>query len=119
MNTQGWTAIMLGSVIAVQVLDAGLHIAIREVDLLRIMANAVLVTAVSLGVFITQFSRPAIWAGAIAYTGLNLAFVALYGLENPASGVNRAPLFAFMALSLWLTYRVRRLQAKAGSVLRI
>ena len=116
MEMQNRTLVMLGAVIAVQILDAGLHIAINEVELLRIMSNAVLVIGVSLGVFVTRSSRAAIWTGAIGYLGLNLIFVALFGLENPVTGANRAPLFAFMAVSLWLTYRVGRLQAMSAPV---
>ncbi|MBV0913814.1 hypothetical protein [Anianabacter salinae] len=115
METQGKTLAMAGAVIALQVVDAGLHIAINEVETLRILSNAVLVIGVSLGVFLTRSSRTALWAGAIGYVVLNLVFVALFGLENPVTGVNRAPLFAFMALSLWLSYRLGRLHAKAGA----
>lgn len=114
MDLRRKTLLMLGAVIAVQVVDAGLHIAINEVETLRIMSNAVLVVGVSLGVFLTQSRHMAIWGGAIGYVVLNLVFVALFGLENPVTGVNRTPLFAFMALSLWLTYRVGRLQALSG-----
>lgn len=115
MDLQRKTLLMLGAVITVQVVDAGLHIAMNEVEMLRIMSNAVLVIAVSLGVFLVRSSHAAIGAGAIGYVVLNLVFVALFGLENPVTGVNRAPLFAFMALSLWLTYRVGRIRAQAGS----
>lgn len=115
MDLQNKTLAMLGAVIALQVVDAGLHIAINEVEMLRILSNAVLVIGVSLGVFLPRPSRAALWAGAVGYLALNLVFVALFGLENPVTGVNRAPLFAFMALSLWLTYRVGCLQARAGS----
>lgn len=115
MDLQRKTLLMLGLVSGLQVVDAGLHIAINEVEMLRIMSNAVLLIGVSLGVFLTRSGHAAIWGGAIGYVALNLIFVALFGLENPVTGVNRAPLFAFMALSLWLTYRVGRLQAQPGS----
>lgn len=114
MELQRKIRVMLGAVIAVQVVDTGLHIAINEVEMLRVMSNAVLVIGVSLGVFLGQSWKTAIWGGAVGYIVLNLVFVALFGLENPVSGVNRAPLVAFMALSLWLSYRVGRLRAKAG-----
>ncbi|AVF03434.1 MAG: hypothetical protein Devi2KO_24140 [Devosia indica] len=113
MELQKKTLVMLGAVIAVQAVDAGLHIAINEVEMLRIMSNAVLVIGVCLGVFLGQTWRMALWAGAVGYIVLNLVFVAVFGLENPVTGVNRAPLFAFMALSLWLTYRVGRLRAQS------
>lgn len=113
MDFQRKALILLGAVIAVQIVDSGLHIAINEVELLRIVSNAVLVAGVSMGVFFVQTWRSAVWGGAIAYLVLNLGFVALFGPENPATGVNRAPLFAFMALSLWLTYRLGRLQGHA------
>lgn len=113
LNTK--TMVTLGAVIAVQAVDAGLHIAISEVEMLRIMSNAVLVVAVSSGVLLFPRRRVAVLAGASCYVALNLAFVALFGLENPVTGVNRAPLFAFIAVSLWLTYRIARLQAQAGS----
>jgi len=116
MNLQRKIPVPLGALIAVQVVDAGLHIAINEVEMLRIMSNAVLVIAVSLGVFLARSWRAVFWGGATAYVVLNLGFVALFGLENPVTGTNRMPLFAFMALSLWLTYRVGRLQAKADAL---
>jgi hypothetical protein len=115
MDLQSKTLVMLAAVIAVQVVDAGLHIATNEVEMLRIMSNALLVVAVSLGVFLTQSWRSAIWGGATGYLVLNLVFVALFGLENPVTAAIRMPLFGFVALSLWLTYRVGRLHAKAGS----
>lgn len=115
MDLQRRSVIMLGAVIAVQVVDAGLHIAINEVETLRILSNAVLAAAVCLGVLVTKSPRAVILGGAIGYLTLNLVFVALYGLENPVTGVNRTPLFAFMALSLWLTYRAERLQTMARS----
>lgn len=113
LQRQSW--LMAGAVIAVQVVDAGLHIAIKEVETLRILSNVVLAAAVALGVVAATSWRAAILGGAGAYVVLNLVFVAVYGLENPVSGVNRTPLFAFMALSLWLAYRVERLQSKARS----
>lgn len=117
MTWQNKLLATLGAVIAVQVVDVGLHVAISEVEMLRVVSNAVLVVGVSLGAFSLQSWRTAIWGGAIGYCVLNLVFVALFGLENPVSGVNRTPLFAFMALSLWLTYRVGRLKAKTGTAL--
>ena len=115
MNLHSRMLVVLGAVIAVKVVDAGLHIAINEVETLRVMSNVVLVIGGCLGVFLTRSRRTAIWGGAIGYLVLNLLFVALFGLENPVTGVNRTPLFAFMALSLWLIYRLGRLREKAGS----
>ena len=114
MKLQNREVFILGAVMAVQILDVGLHIAINEVEILRVMSNALLLIATSLGVFLTRSSRAVLWGGAIGYVVLNLVFVALFGLENPATGVNRAPLFVFMAVSLWLTYRIGRLKAQAG-----
>lgn len=114
MDIQNKALAMLGAVIMLQVVDAGLHIAINEVEMLRILSNAVLVIGASLGVFLARTSTAVIWAGAVGYLILNLVFVTLFGLENPVTGVNRTPLFAFMALSLWLTFRMERLHARAG-----
>ncbi|MFG5384707.1 hypothetical protein [Yoonia sp. R2-816] len=106
---------LLGIVVATQVVDAGLHVAINQVEPLRILSNAVLTIAVVSSVFAPQNGRMAILGGAIGYVALNLVFVALYGLENPVSGVIRAPLFVFMVLSLWFTYRLERLRVMIAS----
>mgnify|MGYP006280882727 CR=1 FL=1 len=113
MNFRKDPLIMLGAGVAVQIADAGLHISIDEAEALRILSNAVLVIAAATSLLLPRFRKTALWAGAIGYTGLNIGFVALFGLEDPVTGVHRAPLFAFMALSLWLTYRAGRLNAKA------
>ncbi|MEO1564199.1 MAG: hypothetical protein AAFR98_12245 [Pseudomonadota bacterium] len=116
MDIQKRTLWMLGAVIAVQVFDIGLHVAVNEVEPLRVLSNLVLIAGASFGALAQQNWRPVIWTAALAYVILNLAFVAIYGLVNPETGINRAPLFVFMAVSLWLTYRVEQLRLKASLV---
>jgi len=67
MDLDKKTMITLGAINAVQVVDAGLHIAINEVEILRVMSNAVLVVAVSSGVLLSRSWRGALWAGATGY----------------------------------------------------
>lgn len=114
MDIQKRTLWMLGAVIAVQLVDIGIHIAADEVEPMRVLSNAVLIIGVSLGVFASQNGRMVILGSALIYVVLTLVFVALFGLVNPVSGVSRVPLFAFVALSLWLTYRVAQVGLKAS-----
>lgn len=95
-------SVALGLVIAVQVIDVAVHVAVDQLEPVRVLSNTLLTGAATLAhVFPT---RRAAWlaAGSAVYLALNLWFLADEGLVNPVTDRLRLPLFGFVGISLGL-----------------
>ena len=106
-------ALILGiGVVAVQLIDVVIHVATGQAESIRILSN-VIVAGWAIGSLAGRAKILSVAIGAlVAYLGLNLAFLAMNGLTNPAQGnAPRITLFVLMALttvlSLWSMRRPR------------
>ncbi len=95
----------LGLLIAVQMFDIAVHIATGQVEPLRIASNIVIVAGAFAAMRLAPgAARSAVWIGGLGYLALNLVFLAVFGLTNPATETVRVPLFVFVAVSLALLW---------------
>ena len=100
---------------AVQLIDVAVHIAVGQVEPLRILGNAFLLTG---GVFAALMPR--LWTftlaiGVVDYLILNALFLWMNGLTNPETDTARIPLFAFVALSMWFAFALWRARRSADA----
>jgi hypothetical protein len=98
---------ILGIAIAlVQVVDIVIHMATDQVEIMRIIANLVIllwVVGVAWGRFKTGFLPISVGAVGV-YLLLNLTFLALEGVKNPAQGdAPRIMLFLLVLLTVGLS----------------
>lgn len=105
------TALALGLLIGLQVLDVLVHVATGQIEVIRIISNTVLSAGAVAAVLAPKRSSPLLLLAAIIYTALNVAFLAQHGLVNPATEALRVPLFVFVTVSVllaaWLARTLR------------
>ena len=97
--------VLLVALAGVQLIDIAFHLATGHVEVLRIVASAVIVVgAVVATTGVAPLAAPARWAimgtAAAIYLLLNVVFLVDAGLVNPTSGAPRIPLFVFVAMTL-------------------
>ena len=98
----------------VQILDIVVHIAAGEVEVLRFTASALLAVVAIVG-FVNVPGMVRLWVAVgagVTYIAMNAAFVAVFGLVNPATDSIRTPLFAFVLASLLLLVLSTRASAR-------
>lgn len=108
----GKRGLILGiGIVVIQLIDIAIHVATGQAESIRILSNVIIAGwAIWSLIGNARVSSVGI-AAVIAYLGLNLAFLAMNGLTNPAQGnAPRVTLFILVALttvsSLW---SIRRL----------
>ena len=110
---QPWVAIAL--IVGVQLIDVAVHVAVDQVEPVRVLSNLVLVGSMGAAVGYnpgivggltasdTPVGRLALVAmGSLVYLALNVWFVYEQGWVNPATERLRLPLFGFVGISLAL-----------------
>ena len=99
---------ILGLLIVAQLLDVLVHVAVGQLEPVRMLANAFLVGGATDAVVGSRRAL-ALGLGGLLYLLLNLWFVWQEGLINPATESLRLPLVAFVGVSLGLTLWMSRL----------
>jgi hypothetical protein len=96
------------AIVIVQLIDIVLHAATHQLELLRVSSNLVILlwAAITVSGWLRPNLRLAALVSIAAYLVLNLIFLALYGITNPAQGgalrVSLVVLiFATLALAGW------------------
>ena len=94
--------VLLVALAGVQLIDVVFHIATGQVEVLRLIASAVIVMAavIARAVPVGSAGITVIVVGAAIYLVLNVVFLVDAGLVNPVTGAPRIPLFVFIALTL-------------------
>ena len=94
--------VLLVALAGVQLIDVVVHLATSQVEVLRIIASAVIVMAavVARAVPVGSAGITVIVVGAAIYLVLNVVFLVDAGLVNSVTGAPRILLFVFIALTL-------------------
>jgi len=106
-TTSGKAGLLLGlGVVVIQLIDVAVHVATGQAELIRILSNVIIGGWAVWSLSGVARVRGAGLAAVAAYLGLNLAFLAMNGLTNPAQGdAPRVTLFVLVglttALALW------------------
>ncbi|NUM44824.1 MAG: hypothetical protein HUU38_08950 [Anaerolineales bacterium] len=95
-----------------QIVDLLLHAATGQLEPLRVTSNLIILLWLVLGAFGKLKTRRAALLATGSYLALNLLFLALNGVTNPAQGGElRITLFVLVALSTvlagFLAYRIK------------
>ena len=101
--------------LALQVLDVGLHIVTDQFELIRAISNGIAAGGAILILFAARRGRAIGGAAGITYLALNGVFLVQNGITNPATDALRLPLFGFVAFTLIaLCFCVRRAEKSGG-----
>ena len=90
----------LAGVIIIQALDAVVHLATGNIELLRISASVMLVVGAWMMLRSPAGAKGVGMANGFAYLVLNGVFLFVHGLTNAATGNLRIPLFVLVIASL-------------------
>lgn len=91
-------------ILLLQVLDVLLHLAINQMEPLRLTAIAILAAGALVGALVAGGAAGILMiAAALCYGLMNVIFLMQNGLSNPSNDVLRVPLFAFVLASLLLS----------------
>ena len=90
----------LAGVIIIQALDAVVHLATGNIELLRISASVMLVVGAWMMLRSPAGAKGVGMANGFAYLVLNGVFLSVHGLTNAATGNLRIPLFVLVIASL-------------------
>lgn len=98
-------ALILGiGVVAVQLIDVAIHVATGQPETIRILSNVIIASWAIWSLSERSKIPNAGVVALVAYLGLNLAFLAMNGLTNPAqANAPRVTLFILMVLTTVLS----------------
>lgn len=95
--------------LALQAVDVGLHMATDQFELMRTAASVLAAGGAISMLFLARQAQWIGWISAGGYLVLNVLFLAQNGIENPATGALRLPLFGFVALTvIFIVWCIRR-----------
>lgn len=106
------TLVLVIALVGVQLIDAVVHLATGQVEVIRLIASAVIVIAAVVANAVPVGRRSVMAIGAAIYLALNVVFLVDAGAVNSVTGAPRIAMIVFVVLSLAtaivLALRMRR-----------